>query len=207
MRYVNYKTINNLTGDIIKSSELYINNTQSIQGGFMNEQQQIEERLWNFIDGNSEAAEISAVEQLIATNLEWKNKFNELLAVHQLIESSELEEPSLRFTKNVMEDIARFHVAPATRSYINKRIIWGIFGFFMLMILGFLVYGFAQLNFSNPGSPDLISQYNFSKRIDFGKIFNSTYTNIFMLINVVLGLVLMDMYLQRKKERFTQKKA
>jgi hypothetical protein len=207
MKYVNYKTINKSTGDLKKSSELYINNSQSIQGGFMNEQQQMEERLWDFIDGIAGEPEKSAIEQLIATNTEWKNKFKELMAVHQLMESSDLDEPSLRFTKNVMENIARFHVAPATRSYINKRIIWGIFGFFMLMILGFIVYGFAQLNLSNQGSTDILSQYNFSKRIDFGKIFTSTYTNIFMLINVILGLVLMDMYLQRKKESFSQKKA
>jgi hypothetical protein len=204
---VNYKTINKSTGGLDKSSELYSSNTQSIQGGFMNEQQQIEERLWDFIDGSAGESEKSAIEQLIATNIEWKNKYTELISVHQSIYSSELEEPSLRFTKNVMEQIARFHVAPATRSYINRRIIWGIFGFFILMIVGFLVYGFAQLKLSNPGLPDIISQYNFSKRIDFSKFFNSTYTNIFMLVNVILALILTDMYLQRKKERLTQKKA
>jgi anti-sigma factor RsiW len=169
----------------------------------MNGQQQAEDRLWDYIDGLGDASEKSAIEQLIATNIDWQNKYHELLEVHQLMNSSELDAPSLRFTKNVMEDIARHHVAPATSSYINKKIIWGIGGFFIIMMLGFLVFAFSQAGAGGGGgsgsSTSMLPQYDLNK-LDWSKFFSNTYTNIFMMINVVLGLVLLDMYLQRKKE-------
>ena len=89
----------------------------------MNTQQPMEDRLWDYIDGLSSPAERSAVETLIAANQEWRRKYRELLDVHQLLAGSELEEPSMRFSKNVMEEIARHHVAPATTTYVNKNII------------------------------------------------------------------------------------
>jgi hypothetical protein len=91
---------------------------------------QIEERLWNFIDGTVSAHEKTTIEQLLQQDSEWKAKYSELLQVNELLQSSELESPSLRFSKNVMEDIAKLHIAPAAKSYINKKIIWGI-GFFL----------------------------------------------------------------------------
>src|SRR5215212_5996925 len=102
----------------------------------------IEEKLWGFIDGAGSAEERSVVEKLIEANREWKEKYNELLELHQLVQSSSLEEPSMRFTKNVMEEIAKYHIAPATKTYINKKIIWGIAAFFIVLIVGFVIYGF-----------------------------------------------------------------
>ena len=92
----------------------------------MNTQRNIEERLWEFIDGHSSLEEKTVIERLLQTDVEWKAKYSELLEVNEMLQSSELEAPSMRFTKNVMEEIAKMHIAPATKSYINKRIIWGI---------------------------------------------------------------------------------
>ena len=164
--------------------------------------QLMEERLWDYIDELSSISEKTAIEKLIATNLEWKNKYHELLEAHQLMMSTELQEPSMRFTKNVMEEIAKYHVAPATRSYINKKIIWSIGGFFIIMIVGFLIYALSQVNYADTGTPKIISEYNSTMdKMDWSKFFNSTYTTVFMMINVVLGLMLLDIYLTRKKQQ------
>jgi len=113
----------------------------------------------------------------------------------------------MRFTQNVMEDIARSQIAPAAQSYINKRIIWGIGAFFILTILGFLIYGFGQANWSASSNNTLPFNIDTSQisKIDFGKFFNSTYTYVFMMINVVLGLVALDMYLNKKKKQIQEK--
>lgn len=163
----------------------------------MNTQQNIEERLWSYIDGVSEGEEKSAIESLLQSNLEWQRKYRELLDVHELLHSSELEEPSLRFTRNVMEEIAKYKIAPATKTYINKRIINGLAIFFVTMVVGFLVYGFGQIDWTASGDTNIPIDLS---RFDFSKFFSSTYVNIFMMINVVLGLVLLDRYLGRKKE-------
>jgi hypothetical protein len=164
----------------------------------MNTQLSIEERLWEYIDGSSDEAEKKFIEELIQSNLEWRAKYAELLEVHQLMQSHlELEEPSMRFTQNVMENIAKFQISPATKSYINKNIIRGIGGFFILMLLGLIVYGFAQVSWTT-GSDGSSLPIDLN-RVEWSRVFNNTYTNIFMMINVVLGLVLLDMYLSKKK--------
>jgi len=162
------------------------------------------DRLWEYIDGLGSVEERSAVKILVETNQQWKAKYNELVELHQLVQSSVLEEPSLRFTKNVMEEIAKYHIAPATRSYINNKIIWGIGIFFITLFIGFLVYGFGQMDWNTKGD-----NYNLPvnvSKVDFSKFFNNNYINAFLMINVVLGLMLLDRYLAARKKRF-QKEA
>jgi hypothetical protein len=164
----------------------------------------MEDRLWDYIDGQADPEEKGFVEQLIATQEAWREKSHELLDLHRLMNSSlELEEPSMRFSRNVMEEIARYQIAPATKNYINKKIIYGIAGFFIAMILGFLIYGLGQVNWSAPPT-DPIGQY--AGKIDWSKFFNNTYSNIFMMVNVVLGLMLLDMYLGKKRRELREKK-
>lgn len=164
----------------------------------------IEERLWNFIDGTASASEKTVIEKLLASNAEWKAVYTELLQVNELLKSSELEEPSMRFTKNVMEEISKLHIAPATKSYINKKIIWAIGLFFITLIVGFLIYGFGQMDWSAGEESTIsknINKVDFSK-IGFSKVFNNSWVNAFMMINVVLGLVLLDNYLSNKRKEF-----
>ncbi len=160
---------------------------------------EMELRLWAYIDGTSE--EPTAVETLIAEHAEWQAKYAELLGVHQLIEESELEEPSLRFTKNVMEEIARLQIAPATKKYINNRIIWGIAAFFITVIAGFLVYGFSQIKWSAGTNNGSALGIDFTA-VDYSGVFNNSFVNIFMMLNVVLGLMLLDRYLNMKRKNF-----
>lgn len=165
----------------------------------MSAQPTIEERLWEYIDGMSTPEERTVIDQLIKADAEWRAKYGELLEVHQLMQSSELEEPSMRFTKNVMEEIALLQIAPAAKTYINKKIIWGIAIFFITMIVGFLVYGIGQVQWSS-GSSDTVFPVDLS-HIDFSKMFNNTYINVFMMLNMILGLFLLDRYLSNKRKK------
>jgi hypothetical protein len=157
-----------------------------------------EERLWEYIDGISSPEDRAAIEKLLATDPAWQAKHQELLDIQQLMQSSEMEEPSMRFTKNVMDEIVRLQIAPAAKTYMNKNIIRGITICFLLLIAGFLIYGFGQVEWQTSKDsymPDL-------SKIDTSKFFNNTYMNIFMMINVVLGLFLLDRYLSNKREKY-----
>ena len=169
----------------------------------MNKQQTTEERLWEYIDGVSSADEKTVIEQLLVTNAEWKAKYHELMEVQQLLQSSELEAPSMRFTKNVMEEIAKLHIAPATRNYINKNIIRGIGAFFITIMVGFIVYGFGQIDWSASSGGDSVLPVDLTK-VDFSRMFNNTWVNAFMMINVVLGLFLLDRYLANKRKKYRE---
>ncbi|MHA4810096.1 hypothetical protein ACX0G9_18425 [Flavitalea flava] len=210
MKYVSYRMIKQTSIGGKNGQKYYSDLSYSSKGGIMNMQQQMEERLWDYIDGLSSTTERSAIEQLIAENREWQIAYHELMDMHQSVQASEMDAPSMRFTKNVMEEIAKFQVAPATKNYINKNIIRSIGAFFLTMLTGCLVYFLGQLKGSEVGSsePGIVSgtatkytqtfQDNLGK-INWGRFFNSPYMSIFMMINVVLALVLLDMYLQRKK--------
>ena len=158
----------------------------------------MEERLWNYIDGTITADEKTVISQLVENDAAWKSKYRELLEVNQLMQSTELEAPSMRFTKNVMEEIAKLHIAPATKTYINKRIIWGIGIFFIVLVIGFLVYGIGQTDW-NDNSGTISERLN---KVDLNKFFNNTWLNVFMMINIILGLFLLDNYFNNKRKQY-----
>jgi len=164
---------------------------------------EMEIKLWEYIDGFSNDEERSVIEKLIAENAEWKAKYHELLEVHQSLNLVELEQPSLRFTRNVMEEIAKYQIAPATKTYINSKIVWGIGIFFITMIVGFLIYGFAQIDWSaasqtkNPLGIDLA-------KVDYSQMFNNNLMNGIMMLNVILGLFLFDRYLSNKNKKLKE---
>ena len=158
-----------------------------------------EERLWDYIDGIASVAETTTIAALIESNAEWRAKYGELLEVQQLLASSELEEPSMRFTKNVMEEITKLHIAPATKTYINKNIIRGLAIFFITLIVGFLAYGFGQIDWTVEGNSNLPVDLT---KVDYSKMFSSDIVNAFMMINVILGLFLFDRYLANKRKQF-----
>ncbi len=162
----------------------------------MNTKENIESRLWDYIDGNSTAEEKIIIENFLGGNVQWQKTYKELLEIQKMLTSSELEQPSLRFTKNVMDKISNYNVSPAAKNYINKKIIWAIGAFFITLITGFLIYAFAQINWNLPGNNNLIFDF---KNIDLSKFFNSTYARIFLMISVVLGLMLIDSFLAGKK--------
>lgn len=159
--------------------------------------------LWNYIDSHLNKDETSFVENLLKTDAAWKAKYDDLLDVHTLmLESIELDQPSMRFTQNVMEEISKLYITPATRNYINKNVIWGIGIFFLTTIAGLLAYGFGQTNWSNTTPLPGMDKLDMSK-VDWSKFYNNSYTNIFIMVNIVLGLMLLDMYLTNKKKTRT----
>lgn len=163
----------------------------------------IEVKLWEYIDGFADEAEKSGIEKLIAENAEWKAKYHELLEVHQSLNLVELDAPSLRFTRNVMEEIAKYQIAPATKSYINSKIIWGIGVFFITMVVGFLIYGFAQVDWTVAGNTKNPLGVDLTK-VDYSQMFNSNLMNGIMMLNVILGLFLFDRYLSNKNKKLKE---
>jgi hypothetical protein len=162
--------------------------------------QEMEKLIWEFIDGRISPVEKERITRHLAEDPDWQIKYEELKRIHVLLQKEELEMPSLRFTKNVMEEIAQFHVAPATKNYINKNVIRGITAFFLIMIGGLFVYFIGQLHWvNNPTGSLLPAYYLDANKLNWGKLLNNTYVNIFIGINVILGLILIDKFMQGKK--------
>jgi hypothetical protein len=162
--------------------------------------EQMETKLWEYIDGQVGHDERKDIEKLIAENAQWKATYSELVQVHESLNLVELEQPSMRFTRNVMEEIARLQIAPATKKYIDNKIVWGIGIFFLTMIAGILIYGFAQIDWAAGSDSSSALGIDLNK-VDYSKLFNSSLMNVFMMLNVVLGLFLLDRYLSNKMKK------
>lgn len=155
-------------------------------------EQQMEQQLWNYIDQLCTSEERIRVEQLLHSDPLWKAKYDELIDIHQLMNQVELEQPSMRFTKNVMEEVYRSQIAPATKQYINKNIIRGLMIFFLILIGGGVVYAFSQVSWSAGGNTTVIP--NPIESINWKSLLSSSYTTVFLLVNLVLGFILFDLY-------------
>ena len=79
----------------------------------------IEEQLWNYIDGNCTPVERLEIEAKLAVNVQYYSMYQELLKVNEELNALDFEEPSMSFTRNVMEKVvnaARDIEAPSEKA-------------------------------------------------------------------------------------------
>ena len=171
--------------------------------GNMEQDELIEMQIWEFVDGLCPESDHARIALLIHTDPVWEAKYAEISALNSSIKSTlDLEQPSLRFAKNVMEQVAHTRIAPATHNYINKRIIMGIAAIFVAMLGSMLVYAamHTQWNTSSVFSMSILGV----KSVNYSSLFKGNYAFVAVAINVVLALVLVDKMLQHRGRNNTR---
>jgi hypothetical protein len=161
----------------------------------------MEERLWNYIDGTCSEEEQKAIDILIAQDEVYRRKYQELLGLNQEFAKMELDEPSMAFTYNVMEGIRAEIAQKPLKAGIDKRIIKGIAGFFILTIVLLVVYVLSTLRLG-AGSFDVTFSGHLPdslKMPDLKNIFSAPVIKGFLYFDLVLGLFLFDAYLRKRK--------
>ncbi len=154
----------------------------------------IEEKLWDYIDGNCTPNEQKAISLLIETDKAYKDKYNELLQLNREFNSMELDEPSMPFTYNVMEAIRIEQAQKPLKATINTFIIKGIAAFFLLSITGLLIASISAMGWS----ADTQTTYSL-KMTDLNSLLNSRVLNIFLFLDTVIGLLFVDTYLRKRR--------
>ena len=155
----------------------------------------IEEKLWEYIDGLCPADEHEALELLIANNETYRLKYIELMQLNDDFADMELEEPSMAFNYKVMETIRLEAPLKPLKSAIDKRVIWGIGAFFISTITVLLIFVLANINWSFNNSINLPVNLEMPK---IGDYFNSTTLRVFILFDIVLSMYIADTYLRKK---------
>jgi len=157
----------------------------------MQHEAEIELELWAYLDGSLATEDHNRIEQLVRTDSQWQAKFSELSALHQsLLSGLETEEPSMRFSKNVMDAIAKESIAPALKSYLNPWVIRGIAAAFLIMtgILLLSVQGTGGLKYPHLTLPSL----------KMPAITGSAFSYGVMFLLVIAGLLFADSLLRKK---------
>ncbi|MEH3113106.1 hypothetical protein [Pedobacter terrae] len=153
----------------------------------------IEQQLWDYIDGNLNESSKKAIEEKIESTAEIKAQYEELLKLNSVFNALELDEPSMSFTRNVMESIALAPAPVAMKTKVDKKIIYSIGGFFILSLLS--LFGYVLYN-SNLTMPKLELNTNLNFKLD--QYITPTVLYSFLFFDLVIGLVFLDQFLRKR---------
>ncbi|WP_342646079.1 hypothetical protein [Mucilaginibacter sp. CSA2-8R] len=156
----------------------------------------IEEKLWNYLDGNCSPEEREAISHLIATDPTYQQKHQELLAFNQELENIELDAPPMAFTYNVMEAIRTEEASKPLKASIDHRIITAIAAFFIVTIAVLLVTALA--NSHTYGVHETVQIPVKVQIPTLTRYFSGPVMKGFLFFDVVLALFLFDGYLRKK---------
>ena len=146
-----------------------------------------EQMIWEYIDGSCDEPTKEQVQQKLNTDVQWRNLYDELLLLHKSISTDmEAEQPSLRFTKNVMGMIAADVIVRQSKNYFNPIIIQSISFVLIASIIFLLAYAFSTANWNETTAM---------------KYYNSSTLHAFLWVNIILGLVLIDRIVNHNKKR------
>ena len=155
----------------------------------------IEEKLWDYIDGTCTPDERQAISRLIEADEIYRAKYLEILALNQEFAAMELDEPPMAFTYNVMEAIRTENAKKPLKAAVNPGIIKGIAAFFVFTIAALLVVSLASIHWSTVDTSTLFTNF---KMPDISKYFNGSIVKGFMFFDIVMGLFLFDTYLRKR---------
>jgi len=153
----------------------------------------IEQQLWDYIDGNLDANQAKIIQEKIDNDADINLQYEELLSLNLAFQELDLEEPSMSFTRNVMDSVKLEPAPISLKTKVNTNIIYGIGGFFVASILalvGYVLYH-SKLQFSNFNT-------RINLNIDWNTLISPMAIYGFLFIDLVIGLVFLD-YLLRKK--------
>ncbi|MEL6720048.1 MAG: hypothetical protein AAFP82_15150 [Bacteroidota bacterium] len=153
-----------------------------------------EELLWKYIEGNCTDAEQMAVKQALEDDVDLKKEWLERKILHQMMEKQELESPSMRFTKNVMESLPKLSNYAITSKQLRP---------FFLVIFGSLL-AIVLLSVSTEAPPP-IEDSPIKQLVPNGEAISSFFLQDQLLfVGLALGavaiLLLIDQVMQRRME-------
>ncbi|WP_449435778.1 hypothetical protein [Pedobacter steynii] len=114
----------------------------------------------------------------------------------ELLKGMELEEPSMSFTRNVMEQVKLEKLPVSLKTRVDNRIIYGIAAIFGAFIAGVIIYAIANTTASYK-LPEL--KMDFSEAVD--KTLTPGFLIAFLFIDVIIALVYFDSILRRKRAK------
>ena len=159
----------------------------------------LEQRIWDYLDGTGTEDERELTKKLIGSDSEFRAMYEELRSIHLTVSSLDLDEPSMSFNRNVMGKIQLEAIPGSVESLIDKRIIYGITAFFLITITALLGLLFYQTDWTRQTSFDM-PEYKMPE-IDTTNYFNSTLINIFFFTDIIVALYLFDGLLSKRQSR------
>ncbi|WP_214227300.1 hypothetical protein [Pedobacter sp. B4-66] len=114
----------------------------------------------------------------------------------KILRDMELEEPSMSFTRNVMEQVKLERAPISLKTRVDNRIIYGIAAIFVAFIVGVFIYAIANTSVTYK-LPEV--------KMDLSGVVDKTLTPgfliAFLFIDVIIALIYFDSILRRKRAK------
>jgi hypothetical protein len=153
----------------------------------------MEEQLWEYMDGFGTEEEQKAIRLLIENDETYQKKYAELKAFQDNIAELDLEEPAMGFTFKVMENIQSEQILKPLKTTVNQYIVRGIAAFFICGIVLLLGYVFANINWSAQ-APVKLPEIKLPAASFY---LNPAVIKGFLFLDLILGLFFADHYFRK----------
>jgi anti-sigma factor RsiW len=151
---------------------------------------EIEEKLWNYIDGSCSAAERQAIAALIEKDTAWSNIYADLLEMNKEISVATLDEPPMAFSYKVMEGIRAHEATKPLKTKLNIFVIKSIAIFSILSTLILLACLFTDAERFTAGGEIA------NDGIDLSIFSSGDVVKAFLFLDIMLALFLGDQMLR-----------
>jgi anti-sigma factor RsiW len=112
------------------------------------ENEEMDRKIWALIDQSAASQDLSEIRKWVESNKDCQQRYEELLRLHQELANIPVDQPSMRFTQNVWEEVEQLHTPFSAQSYINMGVVKGIAALFFIIIAGAILYGIATTGIS-----------------------------------------------------------
>jgi hypothetical protein len=113
--------------------------------------------------------------------------------IEKMLNAMEFEEPSMSFTRNVMEQVKLEAVPVALKTKVDKRIIYSIAAIFVVLMGLIFIYAVATTDLK-----PLTQKMSFNMAID--KDITAIVLKAFLFIDMVIVLFYFDRLLRYKRQ-------
>jgi anti-sigma factor RsiW len=153
----------------------------------------IEEQIWEYIDGELNGKEREAVAKKIAEDNAYATVYVEMLELHKLMAAVELDEPSMSFTRNIMDQVNLEMPPLALKTKVDKRIIYSLTAIFLAAIIAVSWFAIAYTNFPALSLPS----FDFTMNLE--QFVSPLTLQLFFFIDILLALLYLDRLYRSKK--------
>jgi hypothetical protein len=145
----------------------------------------LEEQIWDFIDGNLSESESQKIQHLINSDQEVERMYKNFLSFNVFTTNMDLEEPSMSFTRNVMDDVATIPAPVLLKTKVDNRVIYGIAAFFGIALIAVFVFAI----YKSSGEKSSL-QFDFSINTDFFE--NKILLSTFLAADLIIAMLFID---------------
>jgi hypothetical protein len=162
-------------------------------------EQTIQQDLQDYMDGLCSPEKAAEIENKLATQTEWLREFEAFSDLDALLKSpGQMLEPSVRFTKNVMESIEGLQVAKPASAYLNKWIFYVIAGLLGTSLIAIFGVSLTQMDWTSEATASpAFSMPTFN----WEGLYNSKVLQVAIMANIILAFLLIENAVSKRNQK------